>query len=474
MRTKSRRAKYKSEHEAAILDELERLAHGISAPFVCGGAVVPAAPVSLRFKDGAELAVSRQANVLEQAKALESLVARCGMAPFGFGRRTLYNRTVRDALQLKAADGVFAVQNFDPLRSGILDAVRSQLAPLDPNPLSAELYSLNVYGSGGHFRPHKDTPRGGDMMGSLVVCLPSQFVFGSFVVSHHGVHKVFDWAEEIRHQADPTALHWAAFFGDVDHAIQEVFGGLRVTLTYILRRGEGAQPVPQPHGAPAELLHRRLITAMADRHFLPRGGILGFPCFHMYSQEPWLQRKRGPLGKAAALKLKGRDQQIALAAMAAGLSVSLQPYLTESCADLTWQLNSFPSPTSLGRLGYRVGPDDLEQALPITSEPKDPPDFGVTWVGQPPRFNFGAQEPQPMSEEDPENPQSDEPALRQIHACEYSHTGYFGNEGGDTEFYVYAALQIAVPPLGDPTRPASGRARPAAPGVTSRTEPRLS
>lgn len=69
-------------------------------------------------------------------------------------------------------------------------------------------------------------------MGSLVVCLPSQFAFGSFVVSHHGVHKIFDWAEDIRHQADPAALHWAAFFGDVDHAIQEVFGGLRVTLTF--------------------------------------------------------------------------------------------------------------------------------------------------------------------------------------------------------------------------------------------------
>lgn len=194
----------------------------------------------------------------------------------------------------------------------------------------------------------------------------------------------------------------------------------------------------------------------------------------MYSQEPWLQRKRGPLSKAAALKLKGRDQQIALAAMEAGLSVSLQPYLTESCADLTWQLHSFPSPASLDRLSYRVGPDDLEDALPIASEPEDPADFGVAWVGQPPRFNFGAQQPQPMSEKDTENQQPDEPALRQIHACEYSNTGYFGNEGSDTEFYVYAALQITVPPLGDAARRASGGKRPSAPGVTSRTEPRPS
>jgi hypothetical protein len=58
----------------------------------------------------------------------------------------------------------------------------------------------------------------------------------------------------------------------------------------------------------------------------------------MYSQEQWLQRKQGPLEIASALKLKGRDQHIALAAIEAGLEVSLQPYLIESSADKTWQL----------------------------------------------------------------------------------------------------------------------------------------
>jgi len=35
-------------------------------------------------------------------------------------------------------------------------------------------------------------------------------------------------------QAEPTRIHWAAFFGDVDHQIERVWGGLRVTLTYLL------------------------------------------------------------------------------------------------------------------------------------------------------------------------------------------------------------------------------------------------
>ena len=40
-----------------------------------------------------------------------------------------------------------------------------------PRRPTAELYNLNVYGRGGHFVPHKDTPRGSDMLGTLVACL---------------------------------------------------------------------------------------------------------------------------------------------------------------------------------------------------------------------------------------------------------------------------------------------------------------
>jgi hypothetical protein len=40
----------------------------------------------------------------------------------------------------------------------------------------AELYKLNVMETGGFFKPHKDTPRGGDTcFGTLVVALPVLF-----------------------------------------------------------------------------------------------------------------------------------------------------------------------------------------------------------------------------------------------------------------------------------------------------------
>ena len=45
-------------------------------------------------------------------------------------------------------------------------------------PLTAELYALNVCQKGGHFVKHKDTPRGPDMVGTLVVNLPGCYYEG--------------------------------------------------------------------------------------------------------------------------------------------------------------------------------------------------------------------------------------------------------------------------------------------------------
>lgn len=57
--------------------------------------------------------------------------------------------------------------------ASMLDAVRSRMLPdVAASRLSARLHALNVYTPGGFFRPHRDTPRGGGLVGSLLVCLP--------------------------------------------------------------------------------------------------------------------------------------------------------------------------------------------------------------------------------------------------------------------------------------------------------------
>jgi hypothetical protein len=452
-------SKSSTKYERELLEGLRHAVHGLRAPFTCGGTLVPEKPVTLGFPDNTQIAVLRAKDTFEQERILRPLVERCTAAAFGMGRKTRYDRAVRDALQIKAEGGAFSVLHFDPAASGILEQIRRELTPHIPDALSAELYNVNVYGTGGHFVPHKDTPRGDDMLGTLVVCLPAQFSKGAFVVKHHGVFQTYDWGDAISEQAEPTRIHWAAFFGDVDHQIERVWNGMRVTLTYLLRRGgvkveRSAAPDPGRE-ALNTLLQQKLRALLDDPRFLAKGGTLAFPCSHLYQQDARFQRKQRPISRQTVSSVKGRDHVVAAAAMAEGLQVTLYPYMIETCADETWQLDRFPTPRERATLGYRMGPRNLKDALPIRANSYRAEDFGLVWVDPPPHFN-GPPTMYPRAIEGrPQAVDPDLPAVSHLHACEYSATGYFGNEGSETDLYVYCALHVTIPPYGDGARAAT-------------------
>ncbi|MGH9845452.1 MAG: hypothetical protein ACREEM_42615 [Blastocatellia bacterium] len=448
-------------HEGALLEALRLAVHGLRAPFACGGTLKLDQEVTLCFPDKTRIPVVRAKDTFEQERLLQPLVERCSAASFGAGRKTRYNRAVRDALQLKAEGGAFSVLNFDPLAAGILDQIRRELAPHLPDSLTAELYNLNVYTTGGHFVPHKDTPRGSDMLGTLVVCLPSQFSNGAFVLRHQGVFQTFDWGRAIREQAEPACIHWAAYFGDVDHQIEEVWGGLRITLTYLIRRGAGAGPaVDSANDDPNNLVREKLRALLDDRRFLAKGGVLGFPCSHLYHQDTRFQQKQRPLSRQSLSAMKGRDHAVAAAALAEGLEVTLCAYMIETCADETWQLEHFPTRREQAALSDQMDPTDLEDALPIRASSEEAGDFGVIWVDAPPHFNESPTMYPGITEGRAPASDPDLPALMHLHACEYSATGYFGNEGSEVDLYVYGALHVAVPPYGEGARAVTRAAPP--------------
>jgi hypothetical protein len=444
-----------AKRERALLDGLRRAVHGLRARFACGGTLVPEQPVTLSFPDKSQIPVLRARDAFEQERLLRPLVERCAVAAFGVGRKTRYDSTVRDALQIKA--GAFSVLHFDPAAAGVLEQIRRELTPHLPGALTAELYNLNIYRTGGHFVPHKDTPRGSDMLGTLVVCLPSQFSNGAFVVKHHGVFQTYDWGQAIREQAEPARIHWAAFFGDVDHQIERVWGGLRVTLTYLIRRGastgRGAVPA-RSHEALHTLVRQELRALLDDRKFLPKGGTLAFPCSHLYHREARFQRELHALSRQTVSALKGRDHKVAVAAMDEGLSVTLYPYMIETCCDETWQLDHFPTPREKDALGDQMDRADFEDALAVRASSEDAGDFDVVWVDPPPNFSGRPTMYPEITEGRPPAADPDLPALTHLHACEYSTTGYFGNEAGETDLYVYGALHVAIPPYAKGVRAA--------------------
>jgi hypothetical protein len=438
-----------SQESQTILENLRLALHGVTSPFSCGGVVVPGKPVTLVFKDQTRFEVTRAKSAFDQKNDLRPLLEHCKPAPFGEGKKTRYDRSVRDALQLKAENGEFTVENFDPESDGILKKVQRELVPHDPNAISAELYTVNVYADGGHFAPHKDTPRGSDMFGTLVVCLPSLFTNGKLILSHRGVVQRFDWGHAIQGQKKPTQLHWAAFFGDVEHQIERIWSGGRVTLTYLLRRGADSAPLREAAGEDlAPRVQEAWQALLADQSFLPDGGILAYPCCHLYHQDARFQQANSPITSQSATMLKGRDHLVAATALQAGLEVTFHPYMFENCADQTWQLDRFPTRDEQARLGSQVDSTDLENALPIRADSEQEGDFGVTWLEPPP----SSDETSWRSEKDDD---SGMPVAARLHSCEYCPWGYFGNEGSEVDLYTYAALHLNIPPFGKDPRVAN-------------------
>ena len=139
---------------------------------------------------------------------LSGLMEASSLASFGVGGETVTDVTYRDARKLEPENFLTSIQLSG---MSILPLVIKMLVP-NMRTIRAELYKLNIYGPGGHFKPHVDTPRSADMFGSLVVCLPTRFTGGSLVLRHRKQEVIYDWSSTPDHPA--RTIKWAAFFSN--------------------------------------------------------------------------------------------------------------------------------------------------------------------------------------------------------------------------------------------------------------------
>ena len=134
--------------------------------------------------------------------------------------------------------------------------------------VTAKLHALNMYGPGGFFRRHQDTPRGDPhFVGSLVVCLPVAHTGGGLRIQHSGRSVVYSWGEG----AAAGRVQWVAFLSGCEHEVLPVEAGHRVTLEYQLyvRSGEVLGQMLRLHRAAGLKLH----TAVHGMHgHWPPGG----------------------------------------------------------------------------------------------------------------------------------------------------------------------------------------------------------
>jgi hypothetical protein len=207
--------------------------------------------------------------------------------------------------------------------------------------IRAELYKLNVYGNSrrdippvshcltccihldkdSFFKAHKDTPRGTDMLGSLVVIYPTAHEGGELVLRHKDREWKFDANSLTASQSSPS-LAYVAFYSDIEHEVLKVTSGRRVTVTYNLYL---VDPVVEPGSSrrhsgfkSVSNLQTTLQGLLKSPEFLPDGGTLGFGLAHLYpvTFETKLQEM--------ASYLKGEDAHVYRACRELQLQPSLQ------------------------------------------------------------------------------------------------------------------------------------------------------
>lgn len=410
----------------------------------CGsfGEVELAAPLSLRGPGRKKLELVQRIG-FRPSNVDKKLRAWCAPASFGEGTETRTDARVRDGRQLYARDGALTVEGFDDALRDILCKIRESLCPHEAAAPVAELHSLNVYGRGGHFVAHKDTPRDPSVFATLVVCLPLPFYGGRLVVEQQA-RATFDWEKRPAFMSSfgsslDTAdlqIRWAAFFGDVDHHIEMVTSGCRATLTYELRRAPDAEPavLRQPSEKEAAFA-AALAAALADPKFVADGGRFGMPCLHLYA----VPTRERTLPGIASIRdhLKGRDRLVALALERAGLVPRVVPYVFETCAGDTWRLHRDANTREKQMFTQkRLRGSILEDKLPIEFHADWNQSDDVTWLARPPWLS---------SYREPGDGRP-EPEVALLGQPEYSATDYFGNEASEVSFYAAAAILFDVPP----------------------------
>ena len=103
---------------------------------------------------------------------------------------------------------------------------------------------------GSFFKPHKDTPRSTDMLGSLVIIYPTPHEGGELVLRHKSHEWKFDANFLTASQSSPS-LAYVAFYSDLEHDVLKVTSGRRVTVTYNLYLVDPAPNLEAPVVTPS-------------------------------------------------------------------------------------------------------------------------------------------------------------------------------------------------------------------------------
>lgn len=107
-------------------------------------------------------------------------------AAFGHRDKTLHDKNVRDTWEISGRQVKIDNRKWKPRLEAQLSIIKRQLGLPEDGKLVAVFDKLLVHGPGQFFAPHQDSERTDDMIGSLVVELPSVYLGGTIAIEHNG------------------------------------------------------------------------------------------------------------------------------------------------------------------------------------------------------------------------------------------------------------------------------------------------
>lgn len=394
-------------------DVLKQILEELPDPSFIEGTTRVSEPLAIAIPDG-------DLGALADKKFVPWLLEHSEDAPFGDKGETKLDNKVRRAKRL-AARGKAIVAGFEP--TSVLPAIEKALSPRFH--LDARLEDVIVYEKGGKFERHKDTPRTANLVGTLVVGLPIAHQGGAFTIVDAGKKHVVDWSGD---KLDPDEVRWVALFSDLDHAVEQVESGARVTLVYSLSRSDRPRT-----DAPRDKQLAKLRTAVATLQIANNEPLM-IACTRQIVTD-------GSQPQALDT-LRGTDREIAELFVEAGFEVAVRACLTGD--DQEGRTPAFPDTQhmwAITRLSKAIPASviaGMDSVVSFTDsidadEYDGDEEIGGTLLGeyildmvQLERWVIRKRA-----------------AATAVYEGMYSETGYFGNEASIGHVYTLAAIEVS-------------------------------